>query len=164
MITIFSLLLNFAVANAGAPGLSAVLTAPQLNFKLRSQDGGIMYPCTFKAANPYGSDWTVACGNADGVFRNYGVHLLVNVYTSPTPPKVKYEVLYWVTARELPLGRGRYVGSTTWFRLNEPSTLESLSLAQDVEEIWSLEAEIKLNAATRAISPGDRRHPAGGLR
>ena len=147
-----TLLIPGALAMA-ASGAEMVIAPPQMNFRFLQQEGEVVYSCTHKAANASGYDWDVLCGDGHGVVRNFGVHLLVNAYTSPDATKMKYEILYLVTAREIPMGHGRYVGSTTWVNLNQTAALESVDVSQDVEEIWSLELNLKLTPNFRPINP-----------
>lgn len=144
------LLPSLALAEVPAPqrpaqGAPLAISAGQLEFEFGSQDGDMVFPCRHKLLNPITQDWEVVCGDQakPDTIRKYTVHLWVKTYTRPTPPKMSYEVLHWVTDHQAKPGSGsQYVGTTLWFRLREPSDLHSIDLAQDVESVNSLRTRI----------------------
>ncbi|NCN27335.1 hypothetical protein GW915_07145 [bacterium] len=104
------------------------LTVARLKFEYRSFDGGFSHPCRHKQENEFGMDWAVECG--PDFSRKFGVHLKLSAYPHKTPPRLSYELLYWVADRN---NSSSDVGSTTWFHLEEHSPLHSVQVSQSVD-------------------------------
>jgi hypothetical protein len=118
----------------GKPQSQLHFSASDLKFQFVSQDGQISVPCTHKF-DPAPEDWQVQCGD-----HQFLAHLRIFLHKSQTAPKTSYEILYWVTDRNVPAREaGRYVGSTNWLRFNDENSLHSFELSQDVENVYSLE-------------------------
>lgn len=92
--------------------------------------------CTHKMASnnsPY--DHEVTCIDEKNSKHSFIVHLALNKYTHPTPPRVSYELLYWVNDN----------GATTWFHLEKDSALMNLESSQSlIGEASGLRLKIKL--------------------
>lgn len=120
--------------------LEIQLTPEQLQFEFGSQDGEFTVPCTHHLENALTQDWAVKCGD-----RAYTVHLWLRAYPKNTSPRLSYEVLHWVTDRNVKAGQpGQFFGSTIWFRLEDPSAMTSLDLSNDAENIMVLRTRIRL--------------------
>jgi hypothetical protein len=128
------------------------LKPEQLTFTYRSFEGGEDLKCTQELESEASQDWSVVCkssaesknGEASKTsLRTYRVHLWLTAYTHPQPPRLSYEILYWVT--DLTNRKTESAGSTTWFHLRDPSALDSLEIRQSVEnDTAGLYLEIRL--------------------
>ncbi len=88
------------------------------------------------ASNPY--DLDVDCSDKT-VARKFTVHLALSKYTHPTPPRVSYELLYWVNGN----------GATTWFHLKDESALMMLESSQNVSGDAGLRLRVTLPATDK---------------
>lgn len=134
------ILLTAALSSLGAWASSArslPISENRLRFTYGSQDGEISIPCTHRLQK-HTLDWEVTCGS-----RAYVAHLFVTKYSRPTAPRQAYEILYWITDRQVAPGQpGQFVGTTTWVRLRDESAIHSLDVSQDVENTNFIAAEI----------------------
>ena len=123
------------------------LKAEHLRFVHQPMQGSNDLTCTHKLVNELSQDWDVLCKDQDGkVRRSYSVHLWVSRYGHKVGPKVSYEVLFWIDDRTQPKDI-KSLGATTWFHLNEDTSLHSLQLNQIVDNgLSNLELEIKAPA------------------
>ncbi len=140
-----SAVLFFSVpALAAGFGDSLKLKAENLKFVHQPMQGQNDLTCEHKLVNALSQDWDVVCKDKNGkVGRSYSVHLWVSRYGHASGPKVSFEVLYWIDDRTQPKDI-KSLGATTWFHLNEETSLHSLQLNQIVDNgLSSLELEIK---------------------
>lgn len=138
---------SYSKDQVSALGQTALLSKQALHFEYGTQDGEITMPCTFEMSlKTY--DFHLICGE-EGKFggpKRFTVHLRLKRYPAPTPPKLRYELLYWVIDHQTPVTEnGRYAETTLWFRLQEPSDLHSLSVAQTIQDVHELRMDINLS-------------------
>ncbi len=98
--------------------------------------------CTHKRIRDL-PDWQVRCGEKEFV-----AHVIIREYRREEEPRVSYEILYWVTDRNGPTTR--FHSGTSWIRLKKPTSLDSLTLSQGVENDYaSLELDWSPSASMR---------------
>lgn len=100
----------------------AALLGNQIQFIYEPYDSASSN-CTHQlasTANPY--DHEVTCIDSNKIKHSFVVHLALSKYTHPTPPRISYELLYWVNDN----------GATTWFHLEKESNLMMLESSQSL--------------------------------
>ncbi len=129
-------------------GANLKITAENLKFNLQPVQGAVELKCEHRLVNEAAQDWEVLCKDSGGKVKNkYSAHLWVSRYSHNAGPKVSFEVLYWIDDRSAPKDP-KSVGSTTWFHMNEDTSLHSLQINQFVDNGQaSLEMEVKAKHA-----------------
>ncbi len=146
MIRFLALLLCLASSTSFAGfGDNLKIKAENIRFVHQPAQGPNELTCTHKLVNELSQDWDVICRDkSDKVARSYSVHLWVSRYGHANGPKVSFEVLYWIDDRTVAKDI-KSLGTTTWFHLNEDTSLHSLQLNQIVDNgLSSLELELKV--------------------
>lgn len=128
IITLLFLLVGNAWADDGLNDVDKEqlekLTSSRLVFTYQSFSGDTYIRCSHQRAPWMG--WNVTCDH-----KKFYVHLVLSRYIRPVVPKASYELLYWVTDRNLDIPHT--VGSTTWFHLKEFSDLHEIYVSQSIE-------------------------------
>lgn len=150
-----------AQPRAGGRGLS--LRDIPIQFSFDSQDGDIHYDCKQQWLENL-EDFEVTCvlpkessavtskrfTKKSSSLRSdwkFVVHARVFIHKKDQAPKRSYEILYWVTDRQLTGGAiGEFVGSTLWFHLQEDTPLMQLEAGQDIQNTWTLTMKINLGS------------------
>ena len=131
------------------PGNNLKLTAENLTFTYQPHEAAGS-DCRHKLVDPAAQDWEVECDGG----KKYRVHLWVTAYPHTSPPKLSYEVLYWVTDHKAAAGTGNH-GATVWFHLQEPSALTGLGLYAAIEnDTASLRLDIRAAAKPQPKEKG----------
>jgi hypothetical protein len=141
---LFSLLTSMAFAQEKKRTLE--LNASQLRFEFASQDGDLLYQCTHEFIDSL-LDYSVTCFRAEAPdFKwNFIVHPRLFVHERPKPPHLSYELLFWVTDRQLTGGQlGQFLGTTMWLHLHDASPLMGLDIGQDIQNTFVLRMYVTL--------------------
>lgn len=147
---VFSLLITSPSLASIKEKKSVALRDSQIRFEFASQDGDLLYNCTHELI-PSLMDYEVICAREkapEDKFK-FVVHARLFIHERPEAPKLSYELLYWVTDRQLTGGKlGQFTGTTLWFNLQENVPLMSLTAGQDIQNNYVLTMFINLIEST----------------
>jgi hypothetical protein len=126
---------TFGTIFLSKPTMNIALLAAQLIFIYEPYESASA-PCTHSIvsqSNPY--DHRVICTDEKGLKHEFVAHVALSKYTHPTPPRVSYELLYWVNDN----------GASTIFNFEKDTALMSLESSQSIiGESAGLRLKIKL--------------------
>lgn len=124
-----------ASASAWAKAAPLALPPEAVQFRYVSSDGDFQLDCKhYESAAPHG--FRVVCGAGTVHQREYAVHLIVRGFRRAQVPRVSYEILYWITDRNVPIQRA-FSSGTSWIRFNDASDAHSMTLTQSVENDYA---------------------------
>ncbi|MBY0316967.1 MAG: hypothetical protein K2Q26_15715 [Bdellovibrionales bacterium] len=144
VLLVFSLLASISFAQESKRDVE--LKATQLRFEFASQDGDLLYQCTHEFIDSL-LDYSVTCfrEEAPDYKWNFIVHPRLFVHERPQPPHLSYELLFWVTDRQLTGGHlGQFLGTTLWLHLQDATPLMGFEIGQDVQNTFVLRMHVRL--------------------
>lgn len=144
-IVFFSLITTSSLAHAKEKK-SVALRDSQIRFEFVSQDGDLLYKCSHEPI-PSLMDYEVTCAREEAPADKFKfvVHARLFVHERPEAPKLSYELLYWVTDRQLTGGKlGQFTGTTLWFNLQDNVPLMSFVAGQDIQNTYVLRMYVEL--------------------
>jgi len=110
--------------------------ADQLSFRYRSADGEFELDCKHYDQGEGRQDYRVLCGPGTPNERTYIAHVVIREYRRQIQPRLAYEILYFVTDRQMPLSRA-FTSNTQWLEFSDDSALHRILMGQSVENDYA---------------------------